>query len=79
MTASAGRVNGLAYELRGAGPPVLLLHGLTMSRGIFVPLVDLLSRDYLCIVPDLPGHGEADPVGDEGADFATLAARGGCG
>lgn len=68
-------LNGLAYEIHGSGLPVLLLHGLTMSRGIFALLIELLCPAFLCVVPDLPGHGASDPVGAEGADFPVLAGR----
>jgi pimeloyl-ACP methyl ester carboxylesterase len=54
------RANGLdiAYEVRGAGPPVVLLHGAT-SSGVedFAAQLPLLASAFLVHVPDARGHG----------------------
>src|SRR5436190_9196669 len=48
----------------GAGPPILLLHGLGCSGRYFRPLERCLAVDHLVITPDLPGHGASDkPAG----------------
>src|SRR5215475_1135900 len=75
-------VNGidLAYEVRGDGPPLLLLHGFFGSSGDWVHLFDLdaLARRYRVIAPDLRGHGRSsNPSGEFtyrqcGADVAAL-------
>lgn len=47
-----------AYEVDGAGPPLVLLHGATGSGGDhFAPLRPLLSAGFRCYVPDARGHG----------------------
>ncbi|HET7028118.1 MAG TPA: alpha/beta hydrolase [Candidatus Limnocylindrales bacterium] len=54
------RANGLdiAYETRGAGPPLVLLHGATsVGREDFAAQLPLFSRAFHCIVPDARGHG----------------------
>lgn len=40
-----------------AQPPIVLLHGFSMSHAIFVPLMAALSNHYHVIAPDLRGHG----------------------
>lgn len=49
----------------GAGPPVVLLHGLTGSHEYFAPLTTSLSRHYTVTAPDLLGFG-ASPWPDSG-------------
>lgn len=57
--------SGLAYSSEGAGPAVLLLHGLGGFRQLWREQVPHLTRSGLrAISVDLPGHGDsADPVG----------------
>jgi pimeloyl-ACP methyl ester carboxylesterase len=55
----------IAYTLAGAGPALLLIHGLGGNRHTWRPLLPGLSRTHTVIAPDLPGHGESDaPAGD---------------
>ena len=52
--------NGLeiAYDVHGAGPPLILLHGATsIGREDFAAQIPLLSRGFLVHVPDARGHG----------------------
>ncbi len=54
------RANGLdiAYEVHGAGPPLLLLHGATsLGREDFAAQIPLLRKAFTCFVPDARGHG----------------------
>lgn len=51
--------NQLAYEERGTGLPVVLIHGLTFDRGTWEPIVDRLASRFRCVAVDLPGHGES--------------------
>lgn len=46
---------------KGAGHPVLFLHGSGLAAGFFLPLLDVLE-DLHAIAPDLPGCGVSDPV-----------------
>ncbi|MDX6548020.1 MAG: hypothetical protein QOG33_1570 [Gaiellales bacterium] len=60
MTVDGGRVN--LYEV-GAGPPVVLLHGLLGSPAYLLPVARSLARaGHRVLVPDLPGHGRSDPL-----------------
>ncbi len=54
------RANGLeiAYETRGAGPPLVLLHGASsIGREDFAAQLPLFARAFQCFVPDARGHG----------------------
>ena len=44
----------------GAGPPVILLHGLGATNASMLPTLVALASDYRVIVPDLPGFGDSD-------------------
>jgi pimeloyl-ACP methyl ester carboxylesterase len=57
----------LNYERRGAGEPVLLIHGLGGSLGQWRPVVELLARDRDVIAVDLPGFGRSPMPGDPAA------------
>jgi pimeloyl-ACP methyl ester carboxylesterase len=54
-----GRVG---YLTAGAGPPLVLVHGLGGSATNWCELVPLLARRYRLLIPDLPGHGRSDPL-----------------
>lgn len=67
----------LAHDLVGAGPPLVLLHGITESRHSFDPLVDELASSHRVLAVDLRGHGEsgdgdAYDLGSMAADVAAL-------
>ena len=47
----------LEYDCRGAGSPLLFLHGLTFDRSTWEPIVDQLADRFTCVAVDLPGHG----------------------
>jgi pimeloyl-ACP methyl ester carboxylesterase len=51
----------LAFERRGSGPTLLLLHGTTSSREVWQPMLERLTRIAEVIAVDLPGHGESPP------------------
>lgn len=45
---------------RGAGPPVVLIHGLGLSAGVWTPhLTRLSNAGYHALAPDLPGFGQS--------------------
>jgi pimeloyl-ACP methyl ester carboxylesterase len=54
------RANGLevGYDVHGAGPPAILLHGATSAgREDFAAQIPLFSRAFLVHLPDARGHG----------------------
>jgi pimeloyl-ACP methyl ester carboxylesterase len=61
----------LAYERIGAGPPLVLLHGVGHRRQAWYPVVDQVARHRELILVDLPGHGESDPLVLDGRSAIT--------
>jgi pimeloyl-ACP methyl ester carboxylesterase len=54
------QANGLeiAYEVRGAGPPLVMLHGATsLGREDYAAQIPLLSKGFLLHLPEARGHG----------------------
>src|SRR5437660_82224 len=45
----------------GSGPPLVLLHGVSLSAVAWAPLFRPLS-DWRLLAVDLPGHGLSDPT-----------------
>lgn len=68
----------LAYERRGRGAPLVLLHGYPLDHSIWNDLALLLENDFDLILPDLRGFGESaaadEPyfMADIAADLASL-------
>jgi pimeloyl-ACP methyl ester carboxylesterase len=76
-------LNGLllAYDRRGKGRPLVLIHGYPLDHTIWEPIVPLLENDFDLILPDLRGFGESDvpktkyAMSDLAADVASLLDR----
>jgi 3-oxoadipate enol-lactonase len=49
----------IAFTEHGAGPPLLLVHGLMITGEMFAPVLDRLAARRRVIVPDLRGHGRS--------------------
>ena len=62
----------LHHVTRGAGRPLLLLHGLGGSWRSWTPVLDALAAERTVIAPDLPGFGATPPLAGE-VSIATLA------
>lgn len=56
----------LAFDRKGSGPPLVLLHGVGHRRQAWDPVTDLLTPHRDLIIPDLPGHGESPPLRTNG-------------
>ena len=54
----------LAHDRIGSGPPLILVHGLGMSKEVWRPVVPLLAPEREVVAIDLPGFG-ASPPGPE--------------
>ena len=54
---------GLAVDVWGSGPPVLVLHGFTGSAAAMAPLTARLEG-FTVIAPDLVGHGRSESPSD---------------
>lgn len=62
----------LAYDDRGSGRPVVLIHGVSMSRRFFERNVDGLAERFRVVNLDLRGHGES-PAHEGGHTVAQYA------
>ena len=51
----------LAYEERGAGEAIVLVHGHPFDRRMWRPQLESLSDAFRVIAPDLPGYGASHP------------------
>src|SRR5256885_1192271 len=61
----------IVYEVRGSGPPFVLLHPFPTNRHFWDPIAPALEERYQLILPDLRGHGESSPR--EGATMSNHA------
>lgn len=57
------RGSRISYEVRGDGPPVLLIQGVGVHGGGWQPQVDALAERYTCLWFDNRGIGQSQPVG----------------
>lgn len=59
-------VNGteLYYEVRGSGPPLLLIMGATGEGGVFEEFADLLASEFTVVTYDRRGNGRSAPPAD---------------
>lgn len=53
---------GVNHHREGAGPPLVLLHGVGLSWQIFRPVIGLLARDFEVVACDSPGFGGSPPL-----------------
>src|SRR4051812_9443671 len=79
MSARQGfaEVNGtrLYYDVAGAGPPLVLVHGFTLDARMWDDQIDDLARHYRVVRYDLRGFGRsALPGSEEYADTEDLHA-----
>lgn len=69
---------GLAYERRGSGAPLVLIHGYPLDHSTWDETASLLARDFDLILPDVRGLGESAAseavytMTDLAADLAAL-------
>jgi pimeloyl-ACP methyl ester carboxylesterase len=49
----------LFYTARGAGPPLILLHGGLSSGADWAPIAEVLADEFLVLAPDSRGHGRS--------------------
>ena len=60
------------YEIRGAGEPVLLLHGGFGTNGDFANQTPELARHFRVVAFERPGHGHSPDIHEE-FSFDTMA------
>lgn len=61
---------GLAFQRRGVGPPLVVVHGIGHRRQAWGAVLDWLATQRDVILPDLPGHGESPPLVTSGRSVA---------
>ncbi len=52
-------MNSIHYRTYGTGQPVMLIHGFPESGATWDNIIPALSKNFTCIVPDLPGSGKS--------------------
>src|ERR1700739_1974403 len=50
----------IAYEVLGAGPPLVFLHPFPAHHELWLPAAQALTSRYRVILPDLRAHGESE-------------------
>lgn len=65
----------LNVEVRGSGPPLVLLHGFTQTARLWGPFADLLAASRTLVAVDLPGHGDSGSVRADLPTTASLVAE----
>jgi pimeloyl-ACP methyl ester carboxylesterase len=60
---TSAKVQGVAFDQRGVGEPMLLIHGTGGSRHHWL-VIDRLAAHRELFLVDLPGHAESDPPPD---------------
>jgi pimeloyl-ACP methyl ester carboxylesterase len=68
-------VSELAYERRGTGPALVLLHGVGHRRQAWDAVLPLLTAQRTVIAVDLPGHGESPPLVPAGRQAVAAIAE----
>src|SRR5436309_3197468 len=56
------RATTVRYLVAGAGPPLVLVHGLGGAASNWRLIAPALARGRRVIVPELPGHGGSGPL-----------------
>jgi pimeloyl-ACP methyl ester carboxylesterase len=67
-------MGSLAYERRGDGAPLVLLHGVGHRRQAWYPVLDLLAEERTVYALDLPGHGDSPPLRGGGTGRSAIEA-----
>ena len=60
-------------NVSGSGEPILFLHGVPDTSDIRIKTLEILSPDYLCLAPDLPGFGRTKAPRDFDYSLGNLA------
>lgn len=73
QTIRAGKTaSGIAYDVRGSGPVVVLLTGSNLDRRMWARETEWLSKSYTVVRYDLRAHGESDTATAEFSHLADL-------
>src|SRR5579872_3541102 len=72
---SGARIYYYAAGTRGAGEPVVFLHGFPTSGHLWAEVVPLMPAGHRVVVIDLLGYGRSDRPLDRAVDVAGHAGR----
>ena len=64
MPITAANGTDLYYEVRGSGPPLLLIMGATGQGGVFDEFADLLAAEFTVVTYDRRGNGRSAAPAD---------------
>ncbi len=64
MEVKTKKVGGLkvGYIDEGKGPLIIMVHGLSVSKESFIPLIERLKDQFRVIAVDMPGRGDSDNI-----------------
>lgn len=63
-TATSSDGVAIQFDVHGAGPPLVLVHGLGDDRRLFRPLRERLAHRFTTVALDLRGHGDSSAARD---------------
>lgn len=61
----------VAWEVLGAGPPVVMCHGTPWSAQLWVPFARALSREFRVYLWDMPGYGQSSKRPEHPVDLGV--------
>ena len=69
----AGKTStGIAYDVRGSGPAIVLLTGSNLDRRMWNREAEWLSKSYTVVRYDLRAHGESDTATKPSSRTSTI-------
>ena len=68
-------INGrnMHYDIVGTGEPIVFGHSFLFDGTSWNEQIKVLSQHYQCIVTDLWGHGQSDPISDDSYSIEQIA------
>src|SRR5262245_23184355 len=57
-----GCMSSIAFERRGSGPPLVLIHGIGSWWRMWSPVLDRLAEHHEVAAIDVPGFGDSPPL-----------------
>ena len=63
----------MKFNVRGAGPVILFLHGIPANGRLWDRVVLFFEKKFTCVVVDLPALGESPPLADGSLDPTRYA------
>lgn len=67
------KTKNIFYQKHGSGKPVMFVHGFGEDFTIWNNQIAFLQKDYLLIIPDLPGIGQSEMLTENNITIADYA------